>query len=108
MKQLILIALGAAALSAAPRAQSFTGRITDDMCAVTGHAAMQMGPTDAECTRACVMAHGASYVLASGKTIYTLSDQRLPERFAGARVTVTGTVDAKTKLIRVASITPLD
>jgi hypothetical protein len=66
---------------------------------------MRMGPTDAECTIACVLAHGALYVLYDGKEVYTLSDQQTPERFAGKKVTVTGTLDAKTKTIRVASIT---
>jgi hypothetical protein len=65
---------------------------------------MRMGPTDAECTLACIQAHGASYVLLSGKTVYDLSNQQLPEKFAGARVLVTGTLDSKTKTIAVQSI----
>ena len=76
------------------------------MCAETGHAAMRMGPTDAECAIACVQAHGAQYVLLTGKTIYNLSNQDLPEKFAGAKVRVTGTLDAKTKTIQVESIKP--
>jgi hypothetical protein len=64
-----------------------------------------MGPTDAECTIACVLAHGATYVLYDGKEVYTLSDQKTPEKFAGKKVTVTGTLDAKTKTIQVDSIT---
>jgi len=63
-----------------------------------------MGPTDAECTIACVSVHGASYVLYDGKDVYTLSDQRTPEKFAGKKVSVTGTLDAKTKTIQVDSI----
>ena len=82
----------------------FTGTITDDMCAYTGHAAMRMGPTDPECTKACVSAHGAPYVLLDGKTVYNLSDQRTPETFAGQKVTVVGTLDAKTRTIAVESI----
>jgi len=78
---------------AAPGKQTFAGVITDHMCAETGHAAMRMGPTDAECTIACVQSHGASYVLLAGKTVYTLSNQQLPEKFAGAKVAVTGTLD---------------
>lgn len=65
---------------------------------------MRMGPTDAECTVACVNAHGASYVLYDGKNAYTLSDQKTPEKFAGKKVTVAGTLDAKTKTIQVESI----
>jgi len=105
VKFLIVGVLAGAAL-AAPGKQTFTGVITDHMCAETGHAAMRMGPTDAECTIACVQAHGASYVLLAGKTIYNLTDQQLPEKFAGAKVRVTGTLDAKTKTINVESIRP--
>jgi hypothetical protein len=90
--------------SLAQETRTFTGVIIDDMCAYTGHAAMRMGPTDADCTRACVEAHGAKYVLLDGKTVYGLSDQRTPETFAGSKVTVTGTLDAKTKMIQVKSI----
>ena len=66
---------------------------------------MRMGPTDAECTVACVGAHGATYVLYDGKDVYTLSDQQTPEKFAAQKVTVIGTLDAKTKTIQVESIT---
>ena len=103
MKLPIVLLLAATGLSAG-QAKTFTGTITDDMCAGAGHAAMRMGPTDAECTVACVMAHGAAYVLLDGKDVYRLSDQRTPEKFAGQRVRVTGTLDAKTKTIRVEAI----
>ncbi len=106
MKQLVFVLLAISALSAAPATRAFTGVITDDMCARAGHAAMRMGPTDAECAVACVMVHGASYVLADGKNVYMLSDQRTPEKYAAQRVTVTGTLDAKTNTITVASIAP--
>ena len=75
------------------------------MCAVNGHAAMRMGPTDAECAKACATEHDADYVLIVDKTVYALSDQKTPERFAGRRVKVVGTLDAKTKTITVASMT---
>jgi hypothetical protein len=104
MKYLVLSVLAVAALSAAPGKQTFTGVITDNMCATAGHARMHMGPTDADCTVACVMAHDATYVLYNGKDVYTLSDQQTPEKFAGRKVRVIGTLDAKTKTIRVDSI----
>jgi len=97
--------LAAAALSPAPGRQTFTGVISDDMCGNADHSQMRMGPTDAECVRACISAHSASYVLYDGKDIYTLSDQQTPERFAGQKVTVVGALDAKTKTIQVESIT---
>ena len=94
-----------AAVSAGQRPQTFTGVITDSECAIRGHAAMRMGPTDAECTRLCVMAHGASYVLYDGKDVYMLSDQNTPDQFAAQKVRVVGTLDAKTRTIQVESIT---
>jgi hypothetical protein len=100
-----LISLLAVAVTAAPRKHAFVGVITDDMCATkAGHAAMRMGPTDAECTNACVDAHGSFYVLYDGKTEYTLSDQKTPQRFAGQKVKVVGSLDATGKTIVATSI----
>src|SRR5262247_1802093 len=93
-----------ASISSGQSKQTFTGTITDDMCAKADHSGMRMGPNDAECTKACVALHGAAYVLYDGKSAYVLSDQKLPEKFAGQKVTVTGALDAKTKSIRVESI----
>ena len=103
-RTLILGLLALTGLSAAQGPQTFTGTITDDMCALAGHAQMKMGPTDADCVKACIAAHGASYVLLDGKNVYTLSDQQTPEKFAAQKVTVVGTLDAKTKTIKVQSI----
>ena len=95
-----------AALAAAPPGKrTFTGVITDSMCATGDHSQMKMGPTDGECTKACVDVHGAAYVLYDGKQAYTLSDQQTPEKFAGKKVIVTGKLDPKTKTIQVSSIT---
>jgi len=104
-RALIVITLAAvAALAAPPGKQTFSGVITDSMCSDGNHSQMKMGPTDAECTKACVNIHGATYVLYDGKVAYTLSDQKAPEKFAGKKVTVAGTLDAKTKTIQVDSI----
>jgi type 1 fimbria pilin len=105
MKPLIVILLAAASLSAAQGKQTFTGTITDNMCARANHSQMRMGPTDADCVTACVSAHGATYVLYDGTNVYELSDQKTPEKFAAKKVTVTGMLDAKTKTIKVDSIT---
>src|ERR1700734_533287 len=104
MKRLICSLLTIAALAAAPQKQTFAGVITDSMCPMGDHSAMRMGPTDAECTKACNEVHGADYVLYDGKETYTLSDQRTPAKFAGQKVVVTGTVDMKTKTIHVEAI----
>lgn len=103
----VLAGAGAVAAPASPpKQQTLTGVISDDMCADAGHASMRMGPTDAECTIACVDAHGATFVLVIGHDVYTLSDQQLPQKFAGQRVRVTGTVETvKTaKIFHVKSI----
>lgn len=100
-----VLSLVAVAAWAAPPKQTFTGVVTDSMCENGDHSHMRMGPTDAECTKACVDVHGASYVLYDGKQAYTLSDQKAPEKFAGKKVIVSGTLDAKTKTIQVDSIT---
>jgi hypothetical protein len=102
---LFILTLISIALLAAPQARSkFTGSITDGMCALADHSRMRMGPTDAECTIACVSAHGSMYVLYDGKEVFTLSDQKTPQKFAGKKVTVTGSLDTKTRTIRVESI----
>jgi hypothetical protein len=103
-KRLLLGLLMVGALAAQSGKRSFTGAITDSECAKGDHSAMRMGPNDAECTKACIVYHDAQYVLWDGKESYTLSDQKTPEKFAGAKVTVTGTLDAKTKTIQVTSI----
>jgi len=106
MKPLVLSLLTIAALAAAAGKQKFTGMITDSMCTLADHSQMRMGPTDAECTIAGIKEHGALYVVYDGKQVYALSDQQTPEKFAGKKVTVTGTLDAKTRTIQVDSITP--
>jgi hypothetical protein len=101
---LLAVAVLPASLSAQGSKQTFAGTITDSMCAKADHSQMQMGPTDAACTIACIDVHGASYVLYDGKNAYTLSDQKTPEKFAGQKVKVIGTLDAKSKTIQVDSI----
>jgi hypothetical protein len=104
MKPLLFGLLIITALAAAPEKRKFTGVITDSMCAKADHSQMKMGPTDGECAIACVEVHGATYVLYDGKQVYMLSDQKTPENLAGKKVTVTGTLDAKTGTIQVDSI----
>jgi hypothetical protein len=104
VKYLIVGLLAGAALAASGK-QTFTGVISDDMC-TAGHAAMRMGPTDAECAIACADLHGSSYVLLVSKTVYALTDQKAAAGYAGQKVTVAGVLDAKGKTIQVDSIKP--
>lgn len=103
MRILLAILLAGGTLGAIPPA-TFTGTIIDAECVRDGHAAMRMGPTDAECARACVMAHDSAFVLDAGATVYLLSDQKAAERFAAQKVSVTGTLDPKTRTILVESM----
>ena len=82
----------------------FTGVITDSMCATADHSQMKMGSNDAECVIACIDDHGASYVLYDGKQVYFLSDQTTPEKFAGKKVVITGTLDPVKKILQVEKI----
>src|SRR3954452_17304805 len=80
--------------------QTFTGIITDSMCA-NDHKAMNITPTD-KCVRDCVKhSSGVRYVLFDGKKVYKLSDQQTPEKFAATRVKITGTLYEKTGIIQV-------
>ena len=106
MKRSLVALSMVAALGAAQKPQSFTGTISDDMCAKADHSGMQMGSNDAECTIACVSAHGAGFVLYDGKNTYKLSSNRSVGQLAGRRVTVTGVLDPKTQTIQIASIAP--
>src|SRR3954471_8990213 len=103
--KLLIVALMAVGAAGAP-ARTFTGTITDSMCEKADHSGMKMGPTDAECARACNEEHDAAFVLFDGKTVYALRDQTGLAQFAGRKVTVTGTLDAKTSTIHVASVKP--
>src|SRR4051794_28101617 len=102
MKKTLTLALAAAALSFGA---TYTGVITDSMCDNGDHSDMKMG-NDTKCVVECIKGMGGKYVLydASKKTSYKLSDQKTPEKFAAKKVTVTGTLDEKTKTIKVDSI----
>lgn len=88
---------------AAAGKQTFSGVITDTMCGAD-HKMMNVSP-DAKCVRECVKA-GSKYALLVGSKVYVLSDQQTPDKFAGAKVKVTGALDAKTNTIAVDKIEP--
>ena len=104
IRKLFVGLLAVAGLSAAQGTQTFNGVISDHFCANGSHAQMRMGPTDADCVRACIISHDAMYVLFDGKNAYTLSDQQTPEKFVAQKVSVVGVLDAKTRTIHVDSI----
>jgi hypothetical protein len=95
----VAILLTSAALMMAAEKKTITGVITDEMCG-NDHKMMNVTP-DTKCVTECVKM-GSTYALLAGSTVYKLSDQKMPEKFAGKKVAVTGMVDGKT--IKVTSI----
>jgi hypothetical protein len=102
MKNLATLLLIAGTLPAGTASQrTFTGVVTDSMCG-RNHAMMKVTP-DSKCVTECVKA-GTKYALFDGKNVYTLSDQKTPEQFAGQKVRISGTLYEKTKILKVDSI----
>jgi hypothetical protein len=99
MKTLFTLFAGAVLASAAAP-KTFTGVITDSMCG-KDHAMMGVKP-DSKCVLECVKS-GSKYALLEGSNVYELSDQKAPEKFAGQKVKVTGTLNGN--VLQVESIT---
>ena len=102
MRTLFAVVVSAGLLAAAGQ-QTFNGVITDSMCGAS-HKGMNVTP-DSKCVLECVQ-HGSKYALLVGTNVYVLSDQKTPEKFAAKKVKVTGTLDDKTKILKVDKIEP--
>lgn len=91
----------AGALGAASK--TYTGVVTDSMCGAKH--TMGISPED-KCVRVCVESDPKKwkYALLVGKDVYVLSDQQTPAQFAARKVTVTGTLYEKTKILKVDKI----
>ncbi len=96
-----IVTLIFASLAVAASAETFTGTITDTLCGPS-HTMMKTHPTD-QCVKMCAKGQ-YSYALFDGTTVVQLSDHRTPARFAAQKVKVTGTLDPKSKTIKVSSI----
>jgi hypothetical protein len=103
MKKMMGIVLFGVALWAADKPQTYTGVITDTMCGAKH--TMGISP-DAKCVKECMKMDpkNTKYALLVGKEVYVLSDQQTPEKFAAQKVTVTGTLFEKTKVLKVDKI----
>jgi hypothetical protein len=92
---------------AVPKDETFSGEVMDSPCAMLGgHEKMiAKGENAKDCTIRCV-GMGGKYVLfdAVKKTTYQLDDQKKAEKFAGAKVKVTGSYDEATKTVHVTDI----
>jgi hypothetical protein len=101
MKRILVMILASAAPLATANQGLVDATITDSMCAAN-HKNMRMGSDD-RCVRNCVRA-GAKYVLWDGRNAYVLSDQNAAEPWAGKKVKVLATLDAKTREVHAISI----
>ncbi len=99
--KLVIFAVALAGLAAA---DTFTGTITDTMCGAKH--TMMKDQSDEKCVRTCVKG-SSQYALFDGQNVYKLSDQKSPAKFAAQKVKITGTLDAKTKTIKVTSMEAL-
>ena len=88
------------------------GDIEDSQCAFNVHSATRSheamikqgvpGATDEKsCTQHCVKDMGGNYVLVVKNDVYRLDDQGYAEKFAGAKVKVTGTLDSRTHTLHI-------
>ena len=104
MNRLVLAMMSIVTVAAAADTpKTYTGTITDSMC-VMNHKMMNITP-DSKCARECVnKSKEVKYVLHDGKNTYRLSDQKTPGQFAAQKVKVTGTLFAKTGVIKVDKI----
>jgi hypothetical protein len=112
---LLLLTFAGTAWTMPPRdaqgAQTFTGEITDTICArYKGHAHMMeelktMGNDKKTCIKKCIEQLGAHYVFYDdGKqTTYEITDQDKIAAFAGHKVRVSGTLQ-KNKKIEVSDV----
>ena len=97
-------------LQATANAATFKGEIMDSPCAAMGSHdkgfTMTKTTTAKECTLACVNMMNGKFMLydAAKKTAYELDTQEKAKELAGQKVTVSGTYDSKTKILKVAKI----
>lgn len=91
----------------AVRSGTVNGVVSDSMCK-SDHSAMIKsghGKDDASCTKAC-WKEGNKAVLVDKKNniVYSLSNPKSVNKYAGKAVTVTGHIDDSTKVIHVHSV----
>ena len=110
LSTILLLAGLSLALQETASAATFKGEIMDSPCAAMGSHdkgfTMTKTTTAKDCTLACVSMMNGKFMLydATKKAAYELDDQDKAKPFAGQKVTVSGTYDSKTKILKVAKI----
>jgi hypothetical protein len=95
--------------------RTFHGEVADSQCSMNVHSltrsheemlkSKSMGGNAASCTLYCIRYMGGEFVLATKNDVYYL-DSAAAQNFAGEKVKVSGSFDAKTKTIHVMKIEP--
>ena len=104
VKPLLLTVIVTAVAAQAQSPRTFQGTITDSECAKADHSQMHMGDTDAECVKACMDYHDARLALFDGTAALEIVNQAVAVKFAGRKVTVTGSLDEKTRRLTITEI----
>lgn len=86
----------------------FVGEISDSQCAMNIHSLSRshremiekrtMGTDAPSCAKACIR-RGGEWVLRAGNDVYRLKNQAGIDVYAGEKVRITGSLDAKTNAI---------
>lgn len=107
---LLLVSL-ASSKDKEPAVLTLQGEISDSQCAFNVHSVDHshesmtkkgvFGKDARTCTLHCAKEMGGVFVLVTKKDVYRLDDQTLSEQFAGKKVKVSGTLDAKGETLHV-------
>jgi hypothetical protein len=113
----LVLAAALVCIAGTDKEQVFKGEIGDSQCALNVHSLSRsheemlkkkdVGTTAADCARYCVKNLGGVFVLQVKDKVYKLDNQELAEKNAGAKVKVTGVLDAATNTIAVHSMEPI-
>jgi putative hemolysin len=112
---MLALATGASSqITQAQGTQVFRGEVSDSQCALNVHSltrshqemlkSKSMGGTANTCSVYCIAHLGGYLVLSTDKDVFRLDRADLVHGFEGQKVIVTGTFDAKIKLIHVKKI----
>lgn len=107
---LLLVSL-ASSKDKEPAVLTLQGEVSDSQCAFNVHSVNHthdsmtkkgvLGNDARSCTLHCAKEMGGVFVLVTKKDVYRLDNQTLSEQFAGRKVKVSGTLDAKGETLHV-------
>jgi hypothetical protein len=114
----MLLLLVAGSFAGDNETRAYRGEIADSQCSMNVHSltrshqemlkSKSMGGTSASCTQYCIKYLGGEYVFSSKNEVYRLDNAGAVQSFAGQKVKITGTLDAKTNTIHMVQIEVTD